>query len=78
MNKTMHGLLKKCCRNWAEYMRGEMGTDVYGVDCSCGCKYFLDFSGDWGVCANPDSIRAGLLTWEHQGCADGFKGSKFT
>jgi len=23
---------------------------------------------DWGVCANPKSPRAGLLTFEHQGC----------
>lgn len=39
-------------------------------DCSCGCKYFLplegDLSSDWGVCGNPSSPRAGLLTWEHQ------------
>jgi len=23
---------------------------------------------DWGVCVNPASPRAGLLTFEHQGC----------
>ncbi|NJL56120.1 hypothetical protein HC928_13770 [bacterium] len=23
---------------------------------------------DWGVCANPASPRASLLTFEHQGC----------
>lgn len=23
---------------------------------------------DWGICANPESPRAGLLTFEHQGC----------
>ena len=41
-------------------------------DCSCGCKYFLPLEGqlgmDWGVCANPASPRASLLTFEHQGC----------
>lgn len=37
-------------------------------DCSCGCRFacYLEGSGDWLVCANPDSPRAGLLTWEHQ------------
>ena len=25
---------------------------------------------DWGVCANPKSPRAGLLTFEHQGCPE--------
>ncbi len=27
-----------------------------------------DLGMDWGVCANPRSPRAGLLTFEHQGC----------
>lgn len=44
----------------------------WGPDCSCGCKYFLPIEGklglDWGVCANPNSPRVGLLTFEHQGC----------
>lgn len=39
-------------------------------DCSCGCRWFLPLDGklgnDWGVCANPDSPRTGLLTFEHQ------------
>jgi hypothetical protein len=46
--------------------------DDWGPDCSCGCKYFLPLEGslgmDWGVCANPASPRASLLTFEHQGC----------
>jgi hypothetical protein len=41
-------------------------------DCSCGCRYFIKLAGplgmDWGICANPASHRAGLLTFEHQGC----------
>jgi hypothetical protein len=43
-------------------------------DCSCGCRHFLPLQGqlghDWGVCANSKSPRAGLLTFEHQGCAE--------
>jgi hypothetical protein len=42
------------------------------ADCSCGCRHFVPLAGqegaDWGVCANPRSPRAGLLTFEHQGC----------
>jgi len=41
-------------------------------DCSGGCKWFHTLTGpaslDWGVCGNPRSHRAGLLTFEHQGC----------
>jgi len=41
-------------------------------DCSIGCKYYLKLKGklgnDWGVCANLNSHRYGLLTFEHQGC----------
>jgi hypothetical protein len=41
-------------------------------DCSCGCRWFHILAGtrgqDWGVCANPKSPRAGLLTFEHMGC----------
>ena len=33
-------------------------------DCSCGCRHFVKLAGDageeWGVCANPDSARAGF------------------
>lgn len=45
-------------------------------DCSNGCKYFVPLNGslgnDWGVCSNPKSPRAGLLTWEHQTGVDCF------
>ena len=41
-------------------------------DCSCGCKWYHVLIGearrDWGVCVNRESPRAGLLTFEHQGC----------
>lgn len=43
-------------------------------DCSCGCRHFAKLAGDageeWGVCVNRDSARAGLLTFEHQGCPE--------
>ena len=43
-------------------------------DCSSGCRWWRPLyselqrgaDGDWGVCANTDSPRAGLLTFEHQ------------
>lgn len=45
----------------------------YMNDCSCGCYFFHPLLGDlhrdWGVCTNPQSPRAGLLTFEHIGCA---------
>jgi hypothetical protein len=48
-------------------------TERSGSDCSSGCRHIVRLAGDsgndWGVCANPNSRRAGLLTFEHQGCA---------
>jgi len=48
-------------------------TERDGSDCSCGCRHFVKLAGDvghdWGVCGNAGSPRAGLLTFEHQGCA---------
>lgn len=71
-----HRLCKQACNGWKDYLAGKMGVDRFGVDCSCGCRYFieLDGQGDWGVCQNPKSPRSGLLTWEHMGCLGGFKG----
>lgn len=41
-------------------------------DCSSGCRWARwlegDLGMDWCVCTNPLSHRAGLLTFEHQGC----------
>lgn len=49
-------------------------------DCSCGCRHFVEliqpYSSDWGVCTNPKSPRAGLLTWEHQAGLDCFEEEK--
>ena len=45
----------------------------YNPQCSEGCWFYHTLEGlrgmDWGVCGNPKSHRAGLLTFEHQGCA---------
>jgi len=42
------------------------------ADCSGGCRFYATLEGklgmDWGCCVNPKSHRAGLLTFEHQGC----------
>src|ERR1035437_7921908 len=52
---------------------GNRSRDGEGCeDCSCGCRHFAVLDGvlgaDWGVCLNKNSPRAGLLTFEHQGC----------
>ena len=39
-------------------------------DCSSGCRHFAKLAGEvgeeWGVCANPESARVGLLTFQHK------------
>jgi hypothetical protein len=46
-------------------------------DCSTGCRHYRMLEGklesDWGVCTNPRSPRAGLLTFEHQAGHDCFE-----
>ena len=70
---SLHAHLHTICRHLPSDFEpyGERERD--GPDCSCGCKHFLKLPGklgmDWGVCAHPSSPRAGLLTFEHQGCA---------
>jgi hypothetical protein len=69
---TLHDLLHLVCP------RRPTDFTPYGIrqrdaaDCSCGCKHFVPLDGnlgaDWGVCTHPRSPRAGLLTFEHQGC----------
>ena len=62
-------IVKKLDTDYEPYGRAERE----GSDCSCGCCYFIKLAGhvgyDWGVCGNENSPRAGLLTFEHQGCA---------
>jgi hypothetical protein len=56
---------------WGTYDRNAT-DDAWCGDCSSGCKFYAILDGhlgaDWGVCTNPASHRAGLLTFEHQGC----------
>ena len=69
---SLHDLLHLVCvhrpTDFAPY--GIRQRDA--ADCSCGCKHYIPLAdalgADWGVCANPRSPRAGLLTFEHQGC----------
>jgi len=57
------------CEPWGKRKGGSK-------QCSHGCRFYLPLEdrgengigGDWGVCINPKSPRAGLLTFEHQGC----------
>lgn len=67
-----HKELLRVLKPDAVFSRGKNATDVYGHDCSCGCKFFHKLEGkegmDWGVCTQPSSFRAGLLTFEHMGC----------
>ena len=59
-------------------------VDISYPDCSWGCDFFAplydykhdDADCDWGVCSNPESPRAGLLTWEHQAGFKCFKCNK--
>ena len=75
----LHELLLELCtplptdfEPWGE--RSRESEEDWGPDCSCGCLHFLQLvwplGADWGVCANPRSPRAGMLTFEHQGCRE--------
>lgn len=68
LHEHLHAI---CCHLPSDYQPYGQ-RERTGPDCSCGCKHFLKLPGklgmDWGVCANPDSPRTGLLTFEHQGC----------
>jgi hypothetical protein len=54
--------------------RSRIGDEVAQPDCSCNCRFFTRLDGsagiDWGVCLNPHSIRAGLLTYQSLGCLE--------
>jgi hypothetical protein len=72
----LHQLLWTLCRklpsDFTPFGQRDRDSAEPWQDCSCGCLHFLPLAGDlgndWGVCANPQSPRAGLLTFEHQGC----------
>lgn len=68
----LHEHLWTLCKEMPEDYEPYGKAEREGSDCSCGCKWYLTLEGhvgmDWGVCANPQSHRSGLLTFEHQGC----------
>ncbi|MDP3185973.1 MAG: hypothetical protein Q8M58_11930 [Anaerolineales bacterium] len=69
---SLHEHLHTICRRLPTDFEPYGEREREGPDCSCGCRHFLKLPGklgmDWGVCGNPASPRAGLLTFEHQGC----------
>jgi hypothetical protein len=79
MKHELNKVLKILPTDYTEYggevNRWEDPNRTY-PDCSNGCKFFVPLNGDlgndWGVCSNPESPRAGLLTWEHQTGVDCF------
>jgi hypothetical protein len=48
--------------------------DEPGPDCSAGCRWLIPLedwpTGEWGICHNPKSPRAGLLTFQSLGCRE--------
>ena len=67
------GLSRTLASDFEPY--GSRSRDESPHDCSCGCRYFVplappSLSKDWGCCLNKKSPRAGLLTFEHQGCRE--------
>jgi len=68
-NETLWRILKKLPTDFEPYGKRQRNGNL---DCSCNCRWYYTLAGqlgqDWGVCANPQSPRAGLLTFEHQGC----------
>jgi hypothetical protein len=66
-----HRRLWEVCRDQSEYiLASHQGSTA--PNCS-GCRYLMPLEGahgtDWGVCTEPRSPRAGLLTFEHMGCS---------
>ena len=70
-HEPLHSILKSLPTDFGPWGARSRDDDS-SPDCSCGCRWFVPLEGmlryDWGVCYNPASPRAGLLTFEHQGC----------
>ncbi len=69
LHEHLHSICRRLPSDFQPYGERERNGEP---DCSVGCKHFLQLPGDlgmdWSVCINPASPRAGLLTFEHQGC----------
>lgn len=72
-HESLHGIVRRLPSDFEPWGQ-RSGEDEWGPDCSCGCRWFIrletDLQFDWGICANSRSPRCGLLTFEHQGCAE--------
>ena len=72
-HEALWAVAKKLPTDFEPYGKRQR-SDVSPGDCSCNCRWFHKVAGmqglDWGVCANPKSPRAGLLTFEHMGCPE--------
>jgi hypothetical protein len=73
-NTSDEGLWEACRRlasDWDPHgKRRWLGRREARPDCDT-CRWFAELfrtSPDWGACANPESERAGLLTFREQGC----------
>ncbi|HEU4597987.1 MAG TPA: hypothetical protein VFS10_22865 [Pyrinomonadaceae bacterium] len=73
LHELLHTLCVRLPTDFEPYGQRSRETD-WAPDCSCGCLHFRELEGmlgaDWGVCSNPKSPRAGMLTFEHQGCRE--------
>src|ERR1022692_2763772 len=68
MHEKLWQIVRRLDSDYEPYGKAERD----GSDCSCGCRHLVKLAGDvgndWGVCGHAESPRAGLLTFEHQGC----------
>ena len=77
-SEILDAILVKLPQDYEPYGAVErwLDPDQNYCDCSSGCRFYFKLAdrngrqlgADWGVCGNPRSHRAGLLTFEHQGC----------
>lgn len=73
-HKMLWNVCKKLPSDYEPW--GKRSDNERGGDCSCSCRFYMQlfderhntWDMDWGICVNPESPRAGLLTFEHQGC----------
>ena len=72
LHETLWAVCRKLPTDFQPYGKRDRDTADPCSDCSCGCRHFVPLEGnlgyDWGICACPGGPRAGLLTFEHQGC----------
>jgi hypothetical protein len=71
-HEALWAVAKKLPTDFEPYGERRRSDGTIHTDCSGNCRWFHVLAGmrgqDWGICANPKSPRAGLLTFEHMGC----------